>query len=69
MRETVNVLVTNGQASEPLKQLVPTERLPGAAIANILEKRINLMAITHPRKCMSWLLVWIRSHKRRCSPD
>lgn len=38
MRETVNVLVTNGQASELLKQLVPTERLPGAAIANILEK-------------------------------
>lgn len=38
MRETVNVLVTNGQASELLKQLVPTERLPGVAISNILEK-------------------------------
>lgn len=38
MRETVNVLVTNGQASELLKQLVPTERIPGAAISDILEK-------------------------------
>ena len=53
MRETVNVLVTNGQASELLKQLVPTERIPGAAISDILEKRINLTGITRPLRCMS----------------
>ncbi|OOC61315.1 Ger(x)C family spore germination protein [Paenibacillus ihbetae] len=35
LRENVNVLVASGQASEMLKQLIPPERLPGAAIANI----------------------------------
>ncbi|MUG66818.1 Ger(x)C family spore germination protein [Paenibacillus campinasensis] len=35
LRENVNVLVTNGLASEMLKQLIPPERLPGSAIANI----------------------------------
>lgn len=38
MRESVSVIVSNEQASEMVKQLVPPERLPGAAIAKILDK-------------------------------
>lgn len=38
LRENVSVLVTKGKASDMLKQLVPPERLPGTAIANILRQ-------------------------------
>lgn len=35
LRENVSVMITEGQASEMLKQLIPPERLPGTAMAHI----------------------------------
>ncbi|UQZ36788.1 Ger(x)C family spore germination protein [Paenibacillus sp. PK3_47] len=41
-RETVKVFVTDGKASDCLKVLIPPEKLPGQALANILQRNAQL---------------------------
>jgi spore germination protein KC len=44
-RETVYILVTDGQANELLKKMVPPEKLPGESYGEILDKETDLVSI------------------------
>ncbi|MNO26442.1 Spore germination protein B3 precursor [compost metagenome] len=44
-RETTYMLVTDGQATEFLKKMVPPEKLPGASYSEILDKENKLVSI------------------------